>query len=73
MIQKRDYFYDLLRVKPVRNSLNERKIQPKALNLKTDYFSFYIDPKEIPDKMEVQDYANTLANSFLIRKLFPTE
>ncbi len=73
MIQKRDYFYDLLRVKPVRTSLNERKIQPKALNLKTDYFSFYIDPKEIPDKMEVQDYANTLANSFLIRKLFPSE
>lgn len=70
LIRKREYFYELLNLTRIKDELSEKELRLKARTLRTDYFSFYIDPEKITKGMGDQEYANSLATSFLIERLF---
>lgn len=70
MIKKREDFYEVLKIKPIKEKINERSLKLRPSTVKTDYFGFYIDKNKIPDGVEPQEYANSLATSFLIDKIF---
>jgi hypothetical protein len=71
---RRQIFQDIFKIKPIITEFSEkfpRKNGIKHLFFLTDYISFYFHSDEIPSGMDAQEYANSIATSNILKRLFP--
>lgn len=72
--RERQVFQDIFKIQPIITTFSEkypRKSGFRPMVFMTDYISFYFQKKDITEGMTAEIYANSIATSNILKKLFP--